>query len=110
MSVRRGTNIIRGSPIRAGERWLVPVVRMSAYVRRRVLVGSERLAGHGRGFVHLQPVAVLEQDEEGERLIPIHDRTTQMLRGLLLGAIVVPLVAAVVVRAVRKRHSGSVEV
>jgi hypothetical protein len=79
------------------------VVRVSAYVRRRVLVGGERLAGHGQGFVHLQPVAVVEQDGDGERLIPIHDRTAQILSGLLLAAIVIPLVAAVVVGAARKR-------
>ncbi len=59
--MRTRTDIVRGNPIRVGEWNLVPVARVSTYTRRHVLVGSERLAGYGRGFVHMQPVAVIER-------------------------------------------------
>ena len=94
--------IVRGEPIRVGERELVPVVRVTTRARRQAFVGSDRLAGRGWSFVSLRPVAIVERSEMGERHIPIPDRTTQMLGGLLLAAFVIPLLLAVAVRLARK--------
>jgi hypothetical protein len=96
------TKIVEGEPIRVGECELVPLVRMTTYARRRAYVGSDRLAGQGDSFVHLQPVAVLERRESRERRIPIRDKTAQALSGLLLAAFIIPLLLAVAVRLVRK--------
>jgi len=52
--------------------------------------------------VHLQPVAILERDGEGECCIPIQDKTAQALGGLLLAAFVIPLLLAVAVRLARR--------
>jgi uncharacterized spore protein YtfJ len=81
---------VEGRPIRVGERELVPVVRVETDVQRRAFVGAEGLAGTGSGFVHMRPVAILARGEMGERCIPIHDRTAQLLGGLLLAALVIP--------------------
>lgn len=96
------SKIVEGEPIRVGERELVPVLRVTTYARRRALVGSDRLVGQGWGFVHLRPVAILERSEAGERCIPIRDKTSQTLGGLLLAAFIIPLLLAVAVRLMHK--------
>jgi uncharacterized spore protein YtfJ len=94
---------IEGRPIRVGQRELVPVVRVETDVRRRALVGAGRLAGAGSGVVHMQPVAILERSEAGERRIPIYDRTAQLLGGLLLAALVIPALMLLAERLARRR-------
>lgn len=94
---------IEGRPIHVGERELVPVVRVETDVRRRTFVGASGLAGEGAGFVHMRPVAILERDEEGERRIPIHDRTAELLGGLLLTALVIPALMLLAERIARRR-------
>jgi len=96
------SEIVEGKPIRVGEHELVPVVRVTAYARRRAFIGSDRLAGEGRGFVHMRAVAIVERNEAGERRIPIQDKTAQALSGLLLAAFIIPLLLAVAVRLTRK--------
>ena len=96
------SEIVEGEPIRIGECELVPVVHVTTYVRRQALVGSDRLAGQGWGFVHLRPVAIVERSEAGERHIPIQNKTAQALSGLLLAAFIIPLLLAVAVRLARK--------
>ena len=98
------TQVVEGTPIHVGEQELVPVVRVTARVRRRATVGADRLAGQGWGFVGLRPVAILERSPAGERRIPIPDRTAQALGGLLLAAFIVPLLVAVAVRLVRTQR------
>ena len=94
--------IVEGQPIRVGARELVPLVRVTGRVRRRAFVGSDRVGAQGWGFVRMRPVAILERDEAGERRIPIEDKTAQALGGLLLAALVIPLLLALAVRLVRK--------
>ena len=93
--------VVEGKPIRVAGRELVPVVRLTTHARRRASVGTDRLTGQGWGFVHMQPVAILERDEAGERRIPIQDKTPQVLSGLLLVAFIIPLLLAVAVRLTR---------
>ncbi|MBL7064460.1 MAG: hypothetical protein ISS49_09700 [Anaerolineae bacterium] len=110
--------VVEGKPIRVGTRELVPLVRVTGRVRRQAFVGSDRVGAQGWGFVRMRPVAILERDEalalseacpepgrrvEGcERRIPIEDKTAQALGGLLLAALVIPLLLALAVRLVRK--------
>jgi hypothetical protein len=95
--------IVEGKPVRVAERELVPVVRVETDVQRRAFVGSSGVVGEGTGFVHLRPIAVLKRSGEGERRIPIYDRTAQLLGGLLLAALVVPALMIIAERIVRKR-------
>jgi hypothetical protein len=94
---------IEGSPIRVGERELVPVVRVETEVQRRAFVGARGLAGEGAGFVHMRPIVLLERDERGERRIPIPDRTAELLGGLLLAALVIPALMLLAERIARRR-------
>jgi len=92
------SEVVQGKPIQVGERELVPLVRVTSRVRRRALVGTDRVAGEGWGFVRLRPVAILERSEAGERRFSIPDRTAQALSGFLLAAFIMPLLLAVAVR------------
>lgn len=96
------TEIIKGEPIRVGTRELIPLARVTTYARRRAHIGSGRLSGQGWGFVHLHPVAIVERSEAGERRFPIRDRTAQMIGGVVLAAIIIPLLLALAARLVRK--------
>ena len=92
------SEMVAGEPIQVGERRLVPLVQVTTRGRRRALLGAARVTGEGWGFVRLRPVAVLERSEEGERRLPIQDRTAQWLGGFLLAAFIVPLLLGVAVR------------
>ena len=95
--------VVEGEPIHVEGREFVPVVRVETYVRRHALIGANRLTGQGEYAVSMRPVALVERDEEGEHRFPIPDRTKQLLGGLLLAALVIPLLMAVAVRATRKK-------
>jgi len=101
------SEIVEGEPIHIGERELIPVARVATYVRRRAFVGDGQLAGQGRGFVRIQPIAIIERDGESERRILIRDRTAQTLGGLLLAAFIIPLLLAVAVRLARNSRRKS---
>jgi hypothetical protein len=75
---------------------------MTTRMQRRALVGTKRVTGQGWGAVRLRPIAVLERTNEGERRIPIRDKTAQALSGFLLAAFIIPLLLAVAVRLARK--------
>lgn len=95
--------IVEGEPVLVAERELVPIVRVEADMQRRAFVGSSGTAGEGAGFVHLQPIAILERSGMGERRIPVQDRTAQWLGGLLLAALVVPVLMIIAERIARRR-------
>ncbi len=97
------TEIIAGDPIRVGDRVLTPLVRKTTNVRRRAVIGQDQLSGQGWGYVSMQPVAILEEGPAGQRKIPIRDRTTQLLGGLLLAACIIPLLLMLTIYLMRKR-------
>jgi len=96
------TEVIEGKPLCVEGRELVPLVRVTSRARRRAFVGSDRLAGRGWGFVAMRPIAILERSEAGECRIPIQDKTAQVLCGLLLAALVIPLLLALAVYLARR--------
>jgi hypothetical protein len=51
----------------------------------------------------MQPIAIVERSEAGERRMPIQDKTRQALSGFLLAAFIIPLLLAVAVHLARKR-------
>lgn len=84
--------LIEGDPIQARERWLIPVVKVRSIVRRQVTFGTEASSGGGGGLVWLKPVAVIERQPDGsEEQIPIVDETGIAIRGMLIGALVLPV-------------------
>ena len=95
------TRTVEGEPIRVGESELVPVVRVTTGGQRKAYVGSHQVTGGGWGFVRLRPIAILERSAAGERYIPVRDRTAQMLSGLLLAALLIPVLVALAVRLAR---------
>ncbi len=98
------STIVEGEPIHVGERELTPLVRVTSYARRQAHLGSDQLSGQGWGFVQMQPIAILERSEAGERRIPIRDKTAQLLGGLFLAAFIIPLLLGLAVLLMRKRR------
>jgi len=96
------THIVEGEPIQIGERELVPLVRVTTYARRQARVRAGNVAGQGWGFVQMHPVAILERNVRGERHLPIRDRTAQTMGGLLLAAVIVPLLLMLAARLMRR--------
>jgi hypothetical protein len=100
------SEVVEGEPIYVEGRELVPVVRVTTHGRRRAIVGPDRLAGQGWGFVRVQPIAILERSMSDETRVPIRDRTAEVLGGLLLAAFIIPLLLGVAVRLARTRRRG----
>ena len=96
------THIVEGESIQIGERELVPLVRVTTYARRQARVGTGNVAGQGWGFVQMRPVAILERSVRGERRLPIRDKTAQAMSGLLLAAVIIPLLLMLATRLVRR--------
>lgn len=86
------TKLIKGDPINVGDRQFVPVVKVRSALRRQVTFGTNQSSGGGGGLVWLQPVAVIERRTDGsEEQIPIPDPTWTVMRGMLIGAMVLPI-------------------
>jgi hypothetical protein len=97
------SEVVEGEPIRVGEREIVPVVRVTSHSERRAFVGNQRSGGYGWQFVHVRPIAILERSEAAERQIPIQNQTARALGGLLLAALIIPVLLGVVVHLARKK-------
>jgi hypothetical protein len=86
------TELIEGDPIQVGQRQLIPVVKVRSIVRRRVTFGTQTASGGGGGLVWLQPLAVIERRSDGsEERFPIPDEAGMAIRGMLLGALALPI-------------------
>jgi hypothetical protein len=102
------TELIKGEPIQVGQRQLIPVVRMRSTVRRQVTFGTQESSGGGGGLVWLQPVAVIERRPDGsEGHIPIIDASGMAIKGMLIGALALPLLYLFVVSLVFIWRHGS---
>ncbi len=101
MDVRR--EIVRGEPIEVQGYRLVPVVRRLSGNWRQAKLGSGAVSGQGGGFVRLQPVGLTVRREGEEKYISIPDRTAQMMGGLLLAGLAVPLLLLLGVWLSRRR-------
>ena len=92
------TELIEGEPVQVGERQLVPVVKMRSLIRRQATFGTDGSGGGGGGLVWLQPEAIVERRPDGtEERFSITDETGTAIRGMLIGAMVLPIVYAFVV-------------
>lgn len=96
------TNVVRGRRLEVEGRDLVPVAQETIGVWRKATIGSDHLSARGGGFVRVRPLGLVERQGEEERFFPIPDRTGHMLRGLLLAAVVVPLLLILAARLARR--------
>jgi uncharacterized spore protein YtfJ len=98
---------VRGEPISAGGRELIPIVRVVAFGKASAMVGAKQVGGQGGGFAWIKPVAVLEVTEDGERRIELEDGTAAAVRGMLAAAISIGLVCTAIRWLLRwKRKDG----
>ena len=86
------TELVEGEPIQVGERELIPLVRVRSIIRRQVTFGTEASNGGGGGLVWLQPTAVIERRPDGsQEQFPVLDHTWIAIKGMLLGALGLPI-------------------
>jgi len=69
---------------------------------RQATVGSHHLSARGGGFVRLRPLGLVERRGEEEHFIPIPDTTGQAMRGMLVAAVVIPLLLILAARLTRR--------
>jgi uncharacterized spore protein YtfJ len=98
---------VRGDPISAGDRELIPIVRVVAFGKASATVGAKQVGGQGRGFAWIKPLAVLEVTEDGERRIELEDGTAAAMRGILAAAISIGLACTAIRWAFRWKRRGS---
>lgn len=91
------TEIIEGETLHLAERDLTPQVRVAMHVNRQAFVGEDDVSGHGWGFIHMCPVAVIERRDSNEQRIPIQNETSQKLTRMLVAALVVPGLAMLII-------------
>ncbi|HHN93699.1 MAG TPA: hypothetical protein ENK17_02940 [Anaerolineae bacterium] len=94
--------VITGDPIRVGERELLPLAQVTFSGRRRVSLTGRGTMAQVWAVARLRPIAIVERGDQGERRIPIRDETARLLSGLLLAAILIPLLLEVAVRLYRR--------
>jgi uncharacterized spore protein YtfJ len=97
---------LEGQPIHVGDKAIVPVARaiscrVGSVDRAR---GGPAAGGGGGGFVLVQPVAVLESTPAGMRRIPIRDVILQVVGGMALAALALPLALGILARLMSRHH------
>jgi hypothetical protein len=76
----------------------VPVARHFALGKAKGMIGSPGVSGWGIGLVHVRPVAVLVETDEGVDRITIRDAAVASLWRMFGTAVVVALLFAVGIR------------
>jgi len=97
------SRIIEAEPIEAQGRTLRPLVLASGFVRRRAMLSGEGAPiGEVEGFIHMRPIALVEQTPAGQQRLPIRDANAQAILRLLLLIALIPLLAMLVVHLFRR--------
>lgn len=91
------TELVEGHPIQVGQRQLIPVVKVRSTTQRQVTFGTGASRSSGGGLVWLQPAAIIERRPDGsEERIPIPDETWMAIKGMLIGALALPILYLVI--------------
>jgi len=91
------TDILEGDSYHIGQRELIPLVKVRSIIRRQVTFGTQSSSGYGGGLVWLKPVAVIERKPDGsEHRIAVIDETGTVIKGMLIGALTLPIIYAIV--------------
>lgn len=100
--------LLYGEPIRVGDRQIIPQARLTWLTSRRAVFGMQnKAAANGWALIRIQPTGLIEQDRRCTRRIPIYDRTAQLLWGLLMGALAIPLLMELAVWLARPKRRNS---
>jgi uncharacterized spore protein YtfJ len=91
--------IVRGTPIHIQGHTLIPVAQVVSLVRHRATIHDREIEGRGSGFVHVQPLHVIEVHEGRNRVLPVRDVTAQVIGQMALAAAIISLVSLVLVVA-----------
>lgn len=95
------TERVQGEPIQTGERRIIPLAQRTTGVRYQATLGHS-VTAQGGGFVSLRPLGVVVQKEGSERFLPIRNYTAQALMGILVVAVVVPVLLIIATRLARR--------
>ena len=95
--------IVQGTPIRVGQKQVVPEAQVISWLQRRATIGRHHSSGWGVGRVSIRPLALVERGPMGTRRIPIRDETMRMIAGLAAGAVFVCFLAEIAVRLATNR-------
>ncbi len=98
---------MRGEPISAGGRELIPVARVVSFGRASATVGSGQISGGGGGFAWIKPLAVVEVTDTVERRVDLRDESAKAIQGMLAYGIAIGLVCTAIRWLVRQRRRGS---
>jgi hypothetical protein len=91
--------VVRGEPIQAYGRTLAPVARIAWAVKHQGIVRQGRVEGKGWGFVHAEPLAVIEEREGEVRSLPVQGSTAWILGRMALVAVAVSVLTLALVFA-----------
>jgi hypothetical protein len=95
----------RGSSIRVLDRVFTPVVRLVNVRWHRGTIRKASVEGRGGGIVLVRPLAVVEERDGEERVVPIPDTTKTVLRQMAILAVVIPVLAILLIPANRLAKS-----
>lgn len=101
----RLVELIKGEPLVVSGQRLVPLVRVTSRVRREADLSGDAVGGQGLGFVHMRPVAILDEGNDEQRH-EVHDPTARALGRLLFIALLMPWLATLAVILVRRMQTG----
>jgi hypothetical protein len=88
-----------GTPISVYGCTLTPVCHVVSRLRHRGTIRAAHVEAHGWGVGIVRPVAVLEERNGEEHMLPIRDVTASMLRKMALAGVVVLVAATALVFA-----------
>ena len=97
---------MRGEPISAGGRELIPLARVVSFGKASATVGKRQVGGRGGGFAWIKPLAVLEVTPTGERRIDLRDESSEAIRGMLAYAVAIGLFCTAIRWLVSRRRRG----
>ena len=98
---------VEADPVQIGDRKLTVVSHVETHVRRRALVGTNRLAAECQGTVVVRPIAIIERSGAGERHLPVRDAGTRALGFLALAVVLAPLLTLLAAHLRRDERKGS---
>lgn len=99
MQVR--TERVHGDPIHIGDQRIIPLAQRTTGVRYQATLGSY-VTARGGGFMSLRPLGVIVQKEGSERFLRVRNPTAQALMGILIVAVVVPVLLMIAIRLARR--------
>lgn len=95
---RLASQVIEGDPLCVQGHKLVPLVRVTGRVKRRAALQSDGVSAKGCGWVHMQPIAVLDRSEHSECYHEIVDQTARRVHLLVLFGLLISCLSAVMIR------------